>query len=231
MLTEDLAAAGALELPHLLAAFEHSGNGSIGRKLVAVLTKAPGRSGLTAEAVRRTLRGYPAEVRAVARPLLKQLDVDTGQQKARLAELTPLLKEGDLTRGRAVFFGTKAACSACHTVRSEGGRVGPDLSKIGTIRTGADLLESIIFPNASFARGYEPYVVATKGGKVHTGIIARETAEAIYLCTAERAEIRIARSAIDSIHRGKVSIMPQGLDAQLSRQELGDLIAYLRSLK
>jgi putative heme-binding domain-containing protein len=231
ILTEDLAGAGALEVPHLLTAYEHSGNGSIGQKLVAALGKAPGRSGVTAEVVRRTLQGYPAEVRAAAGPLLKQLDVDTRQQKARLAELTPLLKEGDLSRGRAVFFGTKAACSACHTVRSEGGRVGPDLSKIGTIRTGADLLESIIFPNASFARGYEPYLVETKGGKVHTGIIARETAEAIYLCTAERAEIRIARSAIESIHRGKVSIMPQGLDAQLSRKELGDLIAYLRSLK
>jgi putative heme-binding domain-containing protein len=88
-----------------------------------------------------------------------------------------------------------------------------------------------VFPSAGFARGYEPYVVATRGGKVHAGILRRETVDAVYLVTADRAEVRIPRADIDSIEPGKVSIMPQGLDAQLSRQELADLIAFLRSLR
>ena len=85
--------------------------------------------------------------------------------------------------------------------------------------------------SASFVRGYEPYVVATKEGRVHTGILKRETAEAIYLVTAERAEVRVPKSAVDAFEPGRVSIMPQGLDAQLSRNELADLIAFLRELK
>jgi putative heme-binding domain-containing protein len=92
-------------------------------------------------------------------------------------------------------------------------------------------LEAIVFPSASFARGYEPYVIETAAGKSYTGVIARETAEAIYLRTADRAEIRLPRSEVETVTRGQVSIMPQGLDGQLSRQELADLIAFLRSLK
>jgi putative heme-binding domain-containing protein len=230
-LTGPVARAGALELPHLLAAYEQSKSGRVGIRLIAALEKAPGRDGLTTTALRRTLQHYPGAVHKAAGPLLKRLEVDTVKQKARLEELKPVLSGGNARLGREVFFGKKAACSTCHRIQAEGGQVGPDLSKIGAIRSGPDLLESIVFPSASFARGYEPYVIETRAGKVFTGIIARDTAEAIFLKTADRAEIRIARSSIDSIARGQVSVMPQGLDAQLSRQELGDLIAFLRSLK
>jgi putative membrane-bound dehydrogenase-like protein len=230
-LTGVVTAAGALEMPHLLAAYERSKKAAVGNKLVQALGKSPGLASLTADGLRRTLAGYPAEVRAAAGPLLKKLEVDTAKQKARLAELKPVLSGGDAKRGREVFFGKKAACAACHTVQNEGGRVGPDLSKIGGIRSGPDLLESIVFPSASFARGYEPYVITTKAGKFYTGIIARDTAEAVYLKTAERAEVRIPRASVAMIARSSVSIMPQGLDAQLSRRELADLIAFLRSLK
>jgi putative heme-binding domain-containing protein len=116
-------------------------------------------------------------------------------------------------------------------VRAEGGRIGPDLSTIGGIRSGQDLLEAIVFPSASFARGYEPYLVDMKDGKTHSGIIGRETPEAIYLITADRPEVRLPRQSIETLERGRVSIMPQGLDTQLSREELANLIAFLKSLR
>jgi putative membrane-bound dehydrogenase-like protein len=230
-LTGELASAGALEMPHVLAAYERSRNPEVGKKLLAALDQAPGAQALSPDALRRTLRAYPPAVRQAAAPLLKRLAVDTEKQKARLAELAPVLSGGDAGRGRELFFGKKATCAACHTIGGEGGRVGPDLSKIAAVRTGPDLLEAIVFPSASFARGYEPYVIAARDGRLYTGIITRETADSIYLVTAERAEVRLARPAIESLERGRVSIMPQGLDAQLSRQELADLIAFLKSRK
>jgi putative heme-binding domain-containing protein len=226
-----IATAGGLELPHLLAPYEHNQTAAVGKGLVDALARSPALTSLTPDALRRTLHGYPAEVRDAAAPLLQRLAPDAEQQKARLAELEPLLTGGDRGRGRDVFFGKKATCGLCHAVRGEGGHIGPDLSTIGAIRSGRDVLESIVFPSASFARGYEPYVVATRGGTVHTGTLARETAEAIFLHAADRSEIRVARADIDSIEPGRVSIMPQGLDAQLSRQELGDLLAFLQSLR
>ncbi|OAI48061.1 hypothetical protein AYO44_01265 [Planctomycetaceae bacterium SCGC AG-212-F19] len=223
--------AGALEMPHLIAPFERSTDPQAGRKFLAALDKSPGLTSLSPDVLQRTFKGYPEDVRAAVKPFLEKLELNLEQQKKRLAELAPVLLGGDARQGRAVFYGAKAACATCHMVKKEGGEIGPDLSAIGGIRTGRDLLESIVFPSASFVRGYEPYVVATKDGRLVNGILKRETADALYVVTAERTEVRIPRSAIDSLDPGKVSIMPQGLDTQLSRQELADLISWLMSLK
>jgi putative membrane-bound dehydrogenase-like protein len=226
-----IATAGGLELPHLLPPYAHSRNPAVGKDLVAALGKAPGAPAVTPDVLRRTLETYQEEVRTAAGPLLGRLAAGSEQQSARLAELEPVLSGGDRGRGREVFYGKKATCSACHTVRGEGGHVGPDLSTIGAIRSGRDLLESLVFPSASFARGFEPYTITTQGGKVYNGILARETADAIYLYLADRSEVRIARPDIEGIEASRVSIMPQGLEAQVSRQELRDLLAYLQALR
>jgi putative heme-binding domain-containing protein len=223
---------GPLELPQALPAYERSKNAKVGKMLVLALTESAGVSSLTSDVLRRTLQSYPEEVRQAARPLFKKLQVDPEKMKARLKELAPLLTGGDVARGQTVFFGRKGNCSACHTVRSHGGKVGPDLSTIGAVRSGQELLESIVFPSASFARGFETYMVATKAGRLFgPGIIKRQTADAIYLTGGDLAEVRIARKAIDTIEPSRVSIMPQGLDLQLSRGELADLIAFLQSLR
>jgi putative heme-binding domain-containing protein len=167
----------------------------------------------------------------LAEPLLKRLAPDADRQKARLAELAPVLSGGDAGRGRELFYGPKAGCATCHTIAGRGGQLGPDLSKIGSIRTGADLLESIVYPSASFARGYEPYMVRTNDGAVQAGIISRETADSIYLTTGPNHTQRIMRQSITSLRPSTVSLMPQGFDEQLSRGELADLITFLSSLK
>lgn len=230
-LAQDIAQAAALELPHLVAPFERSKNPQVGHKLLAALDKAPGLASLPPENLRRTIKAYPAEIQQEAVSLLKRLDVDTDAMKAKLTELEPVLTGGDGKRGRAVFFGKKAACSACHTVGTEGGKIGPDLSKIAGIRTGRDLLEAVVFPSSSLVRGFEPYVVVTAEGRQFSGIIGRETTDAVFLVNAERNETRIPRSAVETLERSKVSIMPQGLDGQLTRQELADLLAYLQTLR
>jgi putative membrane-bound dehydrogenase-like protein len=222
---------GALELPRLVGAFERSGNADVGKKLIAALQKAPALESVRADSLRRALSKYPVEVKRSADPILKKIEGDIEAQKARLAELEPLLKEGDTARGREVFTGRKAACSACHAVAGQGGRVGPDLTKIGGVRAGRDLLEAVVFPSASFARGFEPVIVRTKDGAIVDGIVVRETAEAVTLYTAERVEKRVPRSSIDALKESRVSVMPQGLDAQLTKQELADLLAYLQGLK
>jgi putative heme-binding domain-containing protein len=157
--------------------------------------------------------------------------VDAQQQQARLAEFESVLHGGNARDGRDVFFGSKAACATCHTAGTAGGTIGPDLSKIASIRTGHDLIEAILFPSDSFVRGYEPYVLATTDGRSYNGILGRDTADAVILVTADRTEVRVPRSAIEEIQPSQVSIMPQGLESQLSRQELSDLIAFLSGLK
>lgn len=231
ILADTIRSASAMELPLMVSAFERSRNPTAGYKLIAALGKAPGLQSLSADGLRRTLKEYPAEVQKAAAPLFKQLEADTAKQKVRLADFEPVLTGGNAKRGHTVFFGARAACAICHTAGTEGGKVGPELSKIGSIRTGRDLLEAVLLPSASFVRGYEPYVVTTKEGRVFDGILGRDTTDVLCLVTAERSEIRIPRSALEEIQPGRVSLMPPGLEAQLNRQELSDLIAFLASLK
>src|SRR5262249_59105313 len=120
---------------------------------------------------------------------------------------------------------------ACHTVAGVGGTIGPELSRISSIRTPRDLLESIVFPSASIVRGHEAYLVMTKAGRSYSGLLKQATADAVTLVTTERTEVRLPRADIEEIQPSRVSIMPQGLDTQLSKPELTDLIAYLASLK
>lgn len=230
-LTGSIAQAGALVLPRLLPAFERSSNPRIGMSLVAALDKAPALLSLRPENVEQALRVYPAEIQQRAASLLHRLQLPEGDKASRLAEMQPILSGGDPVKGRDVFFGTRATCSTCHAIGSVGGHVGPDLSRIGAVRGGRDLLEAVLFPSASFARGYEPFSIATNDGRTYTGIIARETSDSIMMVTPDRLEVSVPRSTIEEIAQGQVSVMPRGLDANLTRPELADLFAFLRSLK
>ena len=136
-----------------------------------------------------------------------------------------------MRRGQAVFHSTKAACSSCHTIGYLGGNVGPELTQIGRIRSERDLLESIVFPSASFVRSYEPVLVTTRKGKVINGLVRKDTPEEVVLATGADQEARIARDDIEDIQPSKVSVMPSGLDQQLTPQELADLLAFLRACK
>ena len=177
------------------------------------------------------LEKFPATVQEQGQALLAKLNVDLEKQKAHLEELLTSLPKGDIRRGQAIFNSPKTACASCHKIGYVGGLVGPDLTSIGQARTERDLLESVVYPSASFVRSYEPMVVATKSGDEYSGVIKKDAPDEIVLATGPNTEIRIARSDVTEMRPGTVSIMPQGLDEQISRQELADLVAFLKGTK
>ena len=81
----------------------------------------------------------------------------------------------------------------------------------------------------AFMAGYEAFLVLTKAGGAHMGVIARETTSAVTLRAAGNIETRLERSKIKSIQPAPVSVMPQGLDKALTRQQLADLLAFLQA--
>jgi len=110
-----------------------------------------------------------------------------------------------------------------------GGKVGPDLTRIGGIRTARDMLEAILYPSASFVRSYEPVQVSTDSGKVYNGLLKHQDTREVVLTLGPTQDVRIPRGEIDEMIPGKVSVMPAGLDQQLSPQELADLLAFLQA--
>jgi putative heme-binding domain-containing protein len=167
---------------------------------------------------------FPAD----ARDLVEKGGQELG---AKLARFEALLKGGDPAKGREIFFGKKVACGTCHAVGTQGGKVGPDLTKVGAIRAGRDLLESILLPSSTFAQGYEPYLVLTQDGNVLSGLIARQSADAVVLRDAGGAEVQLRRDRIKEMRRAEKSIMPEGLERAISEQEFRDLMAFLQGLK
>jgi putative membrane-bound dehydrogenase-like protein len=232
-LAASLPASGSLALPLLLKAFSRSGDDRVGHELVAALQMSSAVENLSAAELASILQKYPDSVQKEAAGLLKRLGGGTHEeQRSRLTELTKLLEQpGDAARGREVFFGKKAGCANCHMIGNEGGRVGPDLTKIGASRSAYDLLEAIVVPSASFAREFRPYVILTDSGKTYTGVITRQTADAIHLRTADLSEIRIPRAGIEEMKESNTSIMPKGLDAALTPEEFRNLLAFLQQLK
>ena len=224
--------AGPLELPALLGVFETPGSADEGKQLMAALTKSPGLANVTVGQLQRIVAGYNAgAVAAAGEPLIKRLNADLESQRARLSELAAQLDGGDVIHGKNLFTIKKTSCIACHTVQGQGAQIGPDLTKVGQIRSRMDILESILFPSASFVRGFESVTVTTTAGLEVTGILSRETPEAIYLKTTQREEVRVPRQDIDELAPSKLSIMPTGLDKVLTVAELRDVVAYLQSLK
>ncbi len=228
ILTDLLRTVGPLELPTLLSAYENATDQDLGFKLINALKGSKGLMSLRGDLLKSCLAKFPASAQQQAEALLASLDIDVTKQTAHLDQLLVSLKGGDVRRGQGVFNSTKAACSACHTIGYLGGKAGPDLTKIGQVRTERDLLESIIYPSASFVRSYEPVVVVTQSGEIHNGVVREDGSTEILLATGPRSEVRIARVEIREMRPGAVSVMPAGLEEQLTYQELADLMAFLR---
>ena len=184
-----------------------------------------------AEQLEELLSGLPESVRERADAARAKVHDATDRRRARLAEYEPLLAGGDPARGRAVFFGNKVACATCHRVGADGGQVGPDLTKVGTVRAGRDILESVVLPSSTFAQGYDAYVVQTSAGEVYAGTIPQPNADVLEIRDSAGNTTRLHKDQVKRISRQPVSIMPDGLAGALTKDEFRDLMAYLQSLK
>ncbi|MDX2042995.1 MAG: HEAT repeat domain-containing protein [Acidobacteriota bacterium] len=226
----------SLTLTTLLDAFRSANDEEIGQTLVATLGQpSVNLESIGGKRLEQAFQNFPESVRESSKSLLNRFAEEEAAQLKKLRELEPLLTAGgDVGAGRNVFFGKRGACSTCHTIGLEGGRVGPDLTSIGAIRSGHDILEAIVFPNATFVPGHEPRRVTTKTtNQVYTGVINdfESTRDAIVLMSGPNDKVRIPRDDIASIKASSVSLMPEGFAAQLTQKELIDLLAYLKAQK
>ncbi|MBV9123997.1 MAG: HEAT repeat domain-containing protein [Planctomycetes bacterium] len=171
------------------------------------------------------LRRHPDEaIRRRARALLA--DWSAPDRRRVVEEYRPALDlPADAGRGRTLF---QKNCATCHRLGQEGVEVGPDLLSALPTKTREGLLLDILDPNREVDPRYVTYLVTTQSGRVFTGIIAAETSSSLTLRRAERAEDTILRSQIEEVRATNQSLMPEGLEKLLSKQDLADLIAYLQ---
>ncbi len=134
-----------------------------------------------------------------------------------------LTLNGDVNRGRDLFAST---CAKCHVPQAGRPRIGADLSGINN-KTKEELLNSIMNPSEAIEARYVNYIVTTKDGRIEDGILANETPGAVTLRNADR-DVTILRKNIAEIRASTISLMPEGYEKTLSKQQIADIIAYLR---
>ena len=207
---------------------------SIGSTLSKALRKSPGRRSLREADLAFLSKKFTkdsSEAYRIFQSLIHDGTQKSEEREQRLSQLLAMAQEGNASRGRVLFHTSRSTCSLCHRVESEGGTLGPNLSKIGAIRSAKDLFEAILFPSATVVNGFESYLLTDSKGETHTGLIHRETTDAIYLRQINHQIIRILRDELKTLLRSPVSLMPAGLDGILSDQDLVDLAAYLQVCK
>jgi putative heme-binding domain-containing protein len=131
--------------------------------------------------------------------------------------------KGNATRGKKIY---EERCISCHRLGGEGFALGPDLITVKT--TGKEkILVNIIDPNAEVRPEFVAYVVETAGDESLLGLVVNETATIVTLRQAYGKENIIPRANIASMKSQQQSVMPEGLEAGLTPQDLADLLDYI----
>ncbi|MCB1077893.1 MAG: c-type cytochrome, partial [Verrucomicrobiae bacterium] len=135
-------------------------------------------------------------------------------------------KLGDPEKGKLVF--QKAACMTCHQLGGIGVQVGPALADVRA-KPAEALLTDILDPNRAVEERWAAYTVTTKDGRQLAGLIAGETASAVEIRLPGGLSETVARDQIAKMETTGISLMPVGLEAAITKEEMPDLLAFLKA--
>ena len=131
--------------------------------------------------------------------------------------------DGDPRRGKLLF---DKQCAACHQLAGVGHAIGSNLAALRD-RTPESLLVAILDPNRAVEPRYLEYQIETLEGRLFTGLILSESEAYVVLGTADGKQHRISRQQIGELRTNGRSLMPEGLEKELSPQQLADVIAFV----
>jgi putative membrane-bound dehydrogenase-like protein len=160
----------------------------------------------------------------------KEFKSKDGQTLPSLYELTKL--PGDAKAGAAVFKNVQGAnCVKCHQIGDEGQMIGPPLTVVGNKLSKPQLYEAILYPSAQILMEYETWVVRTKTGDVWSGLKVEDTPDHITIKDTDAKYHDVPKDQIDKLVKQTISLMPEGLNEAMTKQDLVNLVEYLSSRK
>jgi putative heme-binding domain-containing protein len=185
------------------------------------------KNALTADLIRQLRNLKSDDINAALTKVYGTVRETTADKRAEIDKYRRIYgaggsQPGDAPRGRVVF---NKVCAQCHTLFDTGGKVGPDIT--GANRGDLNyLLETILDPNAVIPNDYRASTIETKDGRSITGIVKQQDDKSVTIATQTETLV-LPRNEIDSMQQSELSMMPEGLLAPLTDQEVRDLIYYL----
>jgi putative membrane-bound dehydrogenase-like protein len=141
--------------------------------------------------------------------------------------LPALALKGNAAKGKTIFTGR---CAICHKHGKEGSALGPDLVTIKT--TGREkILTNFIDPNREVLASYVAYNIATYDGEEIVGLLGEETTTHVRIKLPLGQQRLLPRTAVKSMRSAGKSIMPEGLEAGLTKQQMADLLEFISTVK
>jgi putative heme-binding domain-containing protein len=146
---------------------------------------------------------------------------------------------GDSARGEALFFGS-GRCSSCHMVRGRGGRLGPELSTVGSARSRAYLVESIRQPGRQLTQNqvfrdatlkYDTVTAVTADGRTIVGVPMNEDTFTVQVMDMTERIHSLDKKTLKSFRHENRSLMPTYDPSRLTDADLDDVVAYLQTLR
>ncbi|HZL87850.1 MAG TPA: PQQ-dependent sugar dehydrogenase [Pirellulaceae bacterium] len=139
-------------------------------------------------------------------------------------------RQGDVQRGKLIFFSDGARCRSCHEIDDRSKSLGPTLQEIvKKYPSPAELLMHVLEPSKKIEEPLAGYVVATSDGQTISGLVVEQTDREVVLKTVEKQVVRIARDNVEQMRKSEKSLMPDRILSDLTAQEAADLLEYLRS--
>jgi len=182
-------------------------------------------SQLDATRRRALLEHRSKAVQAAAKKLFASATQTT--RAAVIEKYRPALQlTGHAAAGKAVFA---KRCAACHRLESQGHVLGPDLAALSN-PTGEVLLTAILDPNRAVEDKFLAFTAVTNAGRIHTGMLTSEAGASLTLTAPDGKAVQLLRKDLDEFYASGKSFMPEGLEQDLTPQNLADVIAYIRSV-
>jgi len=180
------------------------------------------------EQVRRILLHKDARLAARAEKLWGQVRPATSREmQGRIQAVSIILGRGKGDAGRGKPLVAKH-CLTCHTLFNDGAKIGPELTAVD--RKNLDvLIQNIVDPSGVIREGYQQYLVATKDGRVLSGLLAENSAEKVTVLDAKGVRTPLRSDEVEQVTRADSSLMPERILDPLSDQDVCDIFAYLRS--
>ena len=166
---------------------------------------------------------------ALTNALTQAMGAEAPVATVDMPALVKATERGNPMEGEAIYRRLALACTACHAIGGAGGKVGPELMTIGASAPVDYIVESLFVPNAKVKEGYNAIALTLKGGRAASGVLLRETAEAVFLRDAAGNETSVPKADITA-RENVGSIMPAGLINALTDKEKASLFAFLSQL-
>lgn len=140
-----------------------------------------------------------------------------------------LAGKGDKERGRRVFYSGTSMCSTCHAIDGQGGDLGPDLSNVGQSKNRDALLRSVLSPSDEVSPEWQGWYIRLKDGTLHQGRQIDVKSSSINIYTQSNGFVPFDLKDVEDYGLVRTSLMPEGLERNLTDQDLTDLLAFLQN--